>query len=353
MNMIVYRTCRAPSGAVRRTAFTLVELLTVMAIIGLLVAILVPALQSARAQAKGAETRSLVKAVGDGLEMFRTENEVEREYFATGGFPPSAAGDDPTELGTQILYGAHWLARHLLGKDSEGFVPRRYVPDALLDEDNNDSEQVDWYKLDAHNGKRLERVGPYFPRTRDKIVATRDLPGAPLDDPDGAGLEQPVLVDSFGNPILYFAANVKAAGHVSAPMARFAREDVLAGDRAPIYSFSDNALFTGHCLGAWDAEACREGWDLGDGVHPIRFFGADDPPVAETFGEDNPEHLQNRKTFPYYILDRDIYRNTAAQRGSASKAALVPHHKERFLLITAGRDGVYGTRDDLNNFPLK
>ena len=60
----------------RRTAFTLVELLVVISIIALLMAILVPALGSSREQAKAILCRSNIKQLALGLAMYENENET-------------------------------------------------------------------------------------------------------------------------------------------------------------------------------------------------------------------------------------------------------------------------------------
>jgi prepilin-type processing-associated H-X9-DG protein len=63
----------AVSG-VRRAAFTLVELLVVIGIIALMIAILMPALSTARAQAKSVTSLSNLRQVGIGLVQYRVEN---------------------------------------------------------------------------------------------------------------------------------------------------------------------------------------------------------------------------------------------------------------------------------------
>src|SRR5262245_60050578 len=86
--------------------FTLVELLTVIAIISLLIGILVPALARARTQAKSSAGKAALKALGDGLEMFRNENPSECPGDA---FPKSKPDEDETEPGQQHIFGAQWL----------------------------------------------------------------------------------------------------------------------------------------------------------------------------------------------------------------------------------------------------
>jgi prepilin-type N-terminal cleavage/methylation domain-containing protein len=69
-------------------AFTLIELLTVVAIIALLLGLLMPALPSARSRAKNVKTLALLKDISQALEAFKSENE--REFRASNGYPPSA-----------------------------------------------------------------------------------------------------------------------------------------------------------------------------------------------------------------------------------------------------------------------
>lgn len=317
-------------------AFTLVELLTVIAIISLLIGILVPSLSKARDQAKNTKTRAALKAIGDGLEMFRNENESESK-----GYPSSAIADDPTEQGEQVIFGAQWLVRSLMGKDMRGYVARRNVPRRLI-EANTDPNylQRGWYDdqpgANNQNLAPLPRSGPYLEPDGVRVAAPKDLPGAPPSPPSGPGIntdektmEQLVFVDAFEYPVLYYAANARRANDPSAPIA-----SVENADRNAIYTFRDNAIFTGLCRGT----LCTiPPWDYGGGTeHWLKDFGTNDVPDRNNIDD-------NTKTFPYIIMNKNVF-------DSSGGRTVVPFRKESFLLITAGRDGLFGTKDDVTNF---
>src|SRR5688572_23194960 len=106
----------------RRSAFTLVELLVVIAIIGVLIALLLPAVQFARESARRMSCSNNMRQIGVALH----------EYHDTQlKFPPQAIWYSPLPTGVQPARHQTWCFMILPFMDQEG-LHRSYKPEFPL-----------------------------------------------------------------------------------------------------------------------------------------------------------------------------------------------------------------------------
>ena len=123
--------CRA------KRAFTLVELLVVIAIIGILIALLLPAVQSAREAARRMQCANNLKQLGLALHNYHT---------AIGSFPPGAMGAKPETGG----YG--WTG-----------APIRTAFCVFLLPYLEDNARYELYDFDRYSISQNKLVGGYLP----------------------------------------------------------------------------------------------------------------------------------------------------------------------------------------------
>ncbi|MDD5063146.1 MAG: hypothetical protein PHQ35_00090 [Phycisphaerae bacterium] len=290
----------------KKTAFTIIELLTVMSIIVILIGLLLPSLNMAKRYAKEVRQRAQFHSIGAAMELFSANS-------GWGGYPPSDALDTAA---TPLYYcGAQKLCEAMMGQDLAGFHPDSQFLAACTDGTNklynNNPVGDPLYPTEEANLKL--RKGPYLETEKVSAYRLSDLyanTGSNLD-PDLF-----VLCDVYnrvrnrttgkgvGMPVLYYKANKANTKHD--PNAAYL--PTTAGDNGYIYNYLDN-----------------------DDLVLLGLPGSTTPhPMAST---QTPE--------VFYEMTRD------------SRVSLPdgwPYRPDSYILLSAGFDGLYGTDDDIFNF---
>ncbi len=276
--------------AVKRkySGMTLIEILMVAGIIVVIAGLLIPATTLVRKVAKETKQRAELGTIELAITTFKNDY---------GDYPPSdyTGGD---------YGGAQKLTEALCGWDLLGFHPN-----SRWRSDGQDGSGTKVYDPNVANPVNLRaRRGPYLDMTAVSVFKIKDLFGAVSTVED----ETYVLCDVFGarsteepggkrvmagTPILYYKANPASKDH--------SRSGTAYADR--IYNVLDNEELVK--LGTLTGKA-----------HSI----------ADTAG--------SYAKFYEFIQDPRV------------TSIPWPHNPESYILISAGADGEYGTKDDICNF---
>lgn len=317
-----------------RGAFTLIELLTVIAIITLLIGILTPALGRARDEAKKTAIRAQLQSISTGLEMFQND---QGKYAASNageysGFNPA----ENWEVGTsgQPLQGANLLVDAMVGRDFIGYDPK---PSRQASGSNPAYDR--WNR---NNQRRTKYIDPAGINSSQKSKSVEDAFGAvsptpvPDNDPFNPTLEGnvsvldsapqycPVFLDKFDFPILYYRANPNQS-----PRSPILPILALNGTT---HTPTDNAVFNGYDN--------REFTDHSAGSNP---------------GQRHEIHQADQLISAVDDLTNNFARYINSDRASSKDTNgnitfARPVNAEKFLLISPGKDGIYGTLDDVKNW---
>lgn len=315
-------------------AFTLIELLTVMAIIVLLIGILTPALSSARNRAKSTAISAQINAMSAGLEAF---NNDQGEYVPSNAvlYSSDLANPDPYmaawEVGTSAapVQGASLLVDALVGRDFLGYDPKA-PPVGPVGSNPYD-------RWAATNDRREPYIPPDGvdvtsqnepPEDAKGIIPTSAITQPTITGPSGPPLTCRVFRDKFGFPILYYRASTTANQNTPI-MQTPTSSGQFYGDG--VYDGLDNALFTSYT----------------GNPHVIADANVAlaDPGIGNSYAV---ESLTNK--FAEYIRS---LRSTTYEQGNPSNIFRPrPVKATSFIIMSAGRDGKYGTLDDIANFQV-
>jgi prepilin-type N-terminal cleavage/methylation domain-containing protein len=127
----------------KRLAFTLIELMVVVALLGLMVAILLPAIQSARESSRATACRNNLKQIGVALSQY----EAAHEYF-----PKGVEGRFDRTVSPTSMYGFSWWVQIL------PFLEQADIADQL----DRTGANVGYVQLNSHNGALANGFAPTF-----------------------------------------------------------------------------------------------------------------------------------------------------------------------------------------------
>jgi len=290
----------------KKSGFTIVELLTTLAIITMLVGLLVPALNLVRNIAKETKQKAQLTTIGLALSAFRIDD---------GDYPPSDWFPRPPE---NDYCGAQKLAEALLGWDLMGFHP-----DSHWQADGRSRDDTYFFYDPANPLDMDKRRGPYL-----ELVTTNAFRlGVNWNRPDPEGLfpdtiptplnpDTFVICDVFGVRRIKIGQKIVTAG---TPILYY-RANTSGKTIRAIYNVRDNVPLISILKGIADGKD----HPLGDPGGMYQFFYGDlimDPDQAIGY-------IQNPKVTPTDW----------------------PYRPDSYLLISAGLDGLYGTKDDIRNF---
>ncbi len=197
-----------------RRAFTLIELLTVIFIITVLIAILVPTLSGVRTSARKATTQSLLVGLNNAAAQFELDNRRKPGYFA------AAEVGSETNFNNGAGPGLTYLENALLDLSGVGAISTTEPSDpdnwVVVNPVPDDASRRIWVKADLLGADE----GNYFLPDRGSLVNmdASQQPGTitsqqPANNSLPRGL--PDLVDTFGQPILAWIEDTSTSSTIT------------------------------------------------------------------------------------------------------------------------------------------
>jgi prepilin-type N-terminal cleavage/methylation domain-containing protein len=310
----------------KKKGFTIIELLTVIAIIVMLIGLLIPSTQKAKQIASRLTERSQLRGIEIGLEAWA--NEQDMEY-------PDSTVLNGASFSTN---GAHMLAEALIGRDGHGFDSNS-TWNAENDESDNtiyDTTATTYYnRTDTYlemDNIGFSQIAQIYDYATTSSLSPHPYPGDYDEFGTATGNSKSlVFTDVFKKkrvttPIRTNMSGVSVSDEIKVgmPVLYFKAKDTYVFNsltpNTSIYNYFDNSniMMLGNNLTAEN--------------HPF---------YSDAVGQvTTPDQISIDKFYEWLI-------NPSVSGG------VTPYHKNSYILLSAGPDGLYGTKDDIHNISGK
>lgn len=190
-------------------AFSLIELLTVLFIISLVIAILIPAVGGARNSAKRAATMTMMTNITQASRQFELDNRRPPGYFS------------PAEMGSDANADRGFTAMKNVLLDLGGGVTQAAENTAMgiysgVGPVAGTSVTVDMGQIGAPSGKGASNSKSYFSPDRNYFVAQNGPNQLTATGMTLGNRNMPEVVDAWGTPILAWVADERPAAAAAA-----------------------------------------------------------------------------------------------------------------------------------------
>lgn len=327
----------------RVRAFTMAELLVVIGIILLLVGILIPTVGRVRKAGQATDTKALISAIDGACQVY---------YQDHGKWPgPLAAG----QLGVGIAAGVDVRASGEFagsGAALEDVTGTENLVLGLLGGLAVDGGEIVYDPSLVGNGAVKLGNTPggyraYYDARAENLSMQNGQAGkhGSFADDSGAATDSliPEFVDRFSSPmpLLYLRAQSTGFSTAFSPslVATADGQPASTGESRPVFAFSEIAGYVLPDGDSYIGVGKDPDFDVSGIVpHGLQLVGSLDSATLEELRSSKDKGSTN------YTYPMDL------RAALVSPTAAEARQKDRYVIISAGVDRIYGTRDDLTNF---
>jgi len=374
----------------RNAGFTLVEVLTVVIIIGVLISILIPVVSGVQKRARAAETQSWISQLSNAINTYQQDfraypgplgnNEIQNPgtnlayppvgsapAFSNFAFPTSGAGATDYDLtqGTSTVRQQFTMPENLvlgllggLKLDASTTPPTLVYDPSIVGTGPNSLNPANPKKYNPY----IEPLNLSWRTVNDKKT------GRYADDASTGGIQDtivPEFVDKFSDPmpVLYLRAkrgvNVTANDNDNNAVITFDRDFTAPNPRVGAYDLSQIISYTESSAGQ---PPIGVGKKLPEYISLGAIASPPNPPndspahglrsVNVNATLDKPPAGSMAYMYPYdaYTYIRNPALSSPQKPPGTQAGTQVAREKDKFILISAGIDRVYGTNDDITSF---